>query len=49
VTEETDVRIRGLRIHVRQTGEGQPLVVLNGVGAHTGIRAPLESALPGMA
>src|SRR6185436_17213526 len=43
---EQDLRIGGLRLHVRQAGEGPPLLLLNGIGAHVGMWKPLERTLP---
>jgi pimeloyl-ACP methyl ester carboxylesterase len=36
-----------LRVLVREVGEGPPVLLVNGVGAHTGMWATLERALPG--
>ena len=44
--KERELRIRGLRLHVRETGEGPPLLLLNGIGAHVGMWRPLEQTLP---
>src|SRR5436190_1418605 len=41
------VRLDGLSIHVRDVGEGPPVLLLNGVAADTGMWARLEAALPG--
>lgn len=41
-------RVGGLRINVRQTGEGDPLLLINGLGAHTTMWRPLERNLPGV-
>ncbi len=41
------VRLDGLSIHVRDAGEGPPVLLLNGVAADTGMWARLEAALPG--
>jgi poly(3-hydroxyoctanoate) depolymerase len=46
--QEFDLRIQGLRIYARQTGAGQPLLLINGIGAHTEMWAPLERALAGL-
>ena len=40
------MRIRGLRLHVREAGEGPPLLLINGIGAHVGMWRPLEQTLP---
>ncbi len=44
--KERELHIRGLRLHVRETGEGPPLLLLNGIGAHVGMWRPLEKTLP---
>ena len=44
--KERELRIRGLRLYVRETGEGRPLLLLNGIGAHVGMWRPLEQTLP---
>lgn len=41
------VRLDGLSVHVRDVGEGPPVLLLNGVAADTGMWARLEAALPG--
>jgi poly(3-hydroxyoctanoate) depolymerase len=45
---ERDVRIAGLRIHIREVGEGPPLLLLNGLGAPTAWWSTLEGQLGGM-
>ena len=45
---EYDVRIAGLKIHIREVGEGQPLLLLNGLGAPTAWWSTLEGRLDGM-
>jgi poly(3-hydroxyoctanoate) depolymerase len=45
-TERT-LRIAGMRLLVRESGAGRPLLLLNGVGAHVGMWRPLELALGG--
>jgi poly(3-hydroxyoctanoate) depolymerase len=40
-------QIDGLRVFVREVGEGPPVLLINGVGGHTAMWAPLEQALPG--
>jgi pimeloyl-ACP methyl ester carboxylesterase len=42
---EQALRIGGLRLHVRETGSGRPLLLLNGIGAHVGMWRPLERSL----
>ena len=44
---EYDVPIEGLRIHVRDIGEGTPLLAINGLGAPTSWWATLEARLEG--
>jgi pimeloyl-ACP methyl ester carboxylesterase len=44
--KERELRIRGLCLHVREAGEGPPLLLLNGIGAHVGMWRPLEQTLP---
>jgi poly(3-hydroxyalkanoate) depolymerase len=36
----------GLRIHVQERGEGEPLLLINGLGANTDMWAPLASHFP---
>ena len=43
---EHELWIRGLRLHAREAGDGPPLLLLNGIGAHVGMWRPLEQALP---
>ena len=45
--QERLVRLDGLSVHVREVGEGPPILLLNGVAADTGMWARLEAALPG--
>lgn len=40
-------RIDGVRMKVRDVGEGRPILLINGLGGHTSMWAPLESHLPG--
>src|SRR3954462_2104271 len=42
---ERVLRIGGLRVQVRELGEGKPLLLLNGIGAHVRMWRPLERAL----
>jgi pimeloyl-ACP methyl ester carboxylesterase len=42
------VRVAGLRIQVRESGSGPPLLLLNGIGAHLRMWEPLERALGGV-
>jgi pimeloyl-ACP methyl ester carboxylesterase len=44
--QERDLRIAGLRLRVREAGEGPPLLLINGIGANTAMLRPLEQALP---
>jgi pimeloyl-ACP methyl ester carboxylesterase len=46
VSAERTVRAGGLRLHVREVGEGPPVLLINGLGAHTAMWGPLERALP---
>ena len=43
---ERALRIGGLRLQVRESGQGPPLLLLNGIGAHVGMWRPLEATLP---
>jgi pimeloyl-ACP methyl ester carboxylesterase len=45
---EQILRIGGIRLHVRESGEGRPLLLVNGIGAHVGMWRPLELALDGV-
>ena len=47
-TRERSVVVSGLRIHVRAvgTGEGPPLVLINGIGAHMDMWAALQTRFP---
>ena len=47
IADERTVRLRGARLRVRTVGEGQPVLLINGLGAHTGMWGPLERALAG--
>jgi len=40
------VQIRGIRVRVRTTGTGRPLVTLMGVGGNPDMRASLAERLP---
>jgi poly(3-hydroxyoctanoate) depolymerase len=40
------VEVSGIRLHVRERGEGNPLLLINGIGAHIEMWASLEHALP---
>jgi poly(3-hydroxyoctanoate) depolymerase len=42
---ERSVRIGGLRLHVRDVGDGPPVLLINGLGTHTAMWEPLERAL----
>jgi pimeloyl-ACP methyl ester carboxylesterase len=35
-----------MRLHVREWGSGRPLLLINGIGAHMDMWAPMEDALP---
>ena len=43
----TQLTLPGGRVFVRETGEGPPLLLINGLGAHTAMWECLERALPG--
>lgn len=45
---ERALRIGGLRLQVRESGQGPPLLLLNGIGAHVQMWQPLERALRGI-
>src|SRR5438270_201527 len=42
------VTVSGLRLRVRELGDGHPVLLINGIGAHMDMWAPLERSLPGM-
>ena len=44
---ERHVLLRGVSVFVRDAGSGMPVVVFNGIGAHTEMLRPLEQALAG--
>jgi len=44
---EATLRLEGERIHVREVGEGPPVLLINGLGAHTAMWEALEGALDG--
>jgi poly(3-hydroxyoctanoate) depolymerase len=39
--------VAGVRLHVRETGDGPPLLLVNGLGTHTAMWRPLERTLTG--
>jgi poly(3-hydroxyoctanoate) depolymerase len=43
--QERSVRHGGVRLHVRDLGDGPPVLLINGLGAHTAMWAPLERVL----
>jgi pimeloyl-ACP methyl ester carboxylesterase len=43
---ERAVEVSGIRLRVRECGEGDPLLLINGLGAHIDMWAWLEHALP---
>jgi pimeloyl-ACP methyl ester carboxylesterase len=45
---ERSVQVEGIRLHVRESGDGPPVLLINGIGAHVGMWAPMERYLPGM-
>ena len=42
---ERSIDVDGLRLHVREVGSGDPLLLINGIGAHTAMWTPLEEVL----
>ena len=42
-TSEDWVKLRGSKILVRSQGRGEPVLLINGVGSHTGMWRPIES------
>jgi pimeloyl-ACP methyl ester carboxylesterase len=47
VLHAVQVDVEGIRLHVEETGDGPPLLLINGIGAHAGMWKPLREALPG--
>jgi pimeloyl-ACP methyl ester carboxylesterase len=45
--QERTVAIDGVSIHMREVGEGPPVLLVNGLGAHTAMWRVLETALRG--
>lgn len=45
---EKRLRVGGLSLHVRDVGTGPPLLLINGLGAHTAMWGPVERAWPGV-
>ena len=45
---ERSVQVEGIRLHVRESGDGPPVLLINGIGAHVGMWAPIGACLPGM-
>lgn len=45
---EKTVVLDGMRVLVREIGEGPPVLLINGLGAHTAMWSPLEDALEGL-
>ena len=43
---ERAVELSGIRLCVRERGDGDPLLLINGIGAHLDMWASLERALP---
>jgi hypothetical protein len=39
-----EANVEGIRIHVEQSGDRQPLLLINGIGAHVGMCSPLQGA-----
>lgn len=48
VAKESCVRVGGMRVHVRVVGEGPPVLLINGIGTHSTMWAPVEQALTGV-
>jgi pimeloyl-ACP methyl ester carboxylesterase len=44
---ERDADIGGIRLHIRDGGEGRPVLLVNGIGAHAAMWEPLERVLGG--
>ena len=42
---EGDADVSGVRLRIRDLGEGRPVLLLNGIGAHTAMWEPLEQVL----
>ena len=42
------MQVEGIRLHVRESGDGPPVLLINGIGAHVGMWASMERVLPGM-
>lgn len=45
MSEMRRLRVEGLDLNVREVGEGRPLLLINGIGAHTAMWAPVERKL----
>jgi poly(3-hydroxyoctanoate) depolymerase len=45
---ERRLHVGGLRIHVREVGEGRPVLLINGLGAHAAMWQPVEEVLAGL-
>jgi poly(3-hydroxyalkanoate) depolymerase len=43
-----EANVEGMRLHVEESGDGQPLLLINGIGAHSAMWTPLQGALTGM-
>ncbi|MFZ0042650.1 MAG: alpha/beta fold hydrolase [Solirubrobacteraceae bacterium] len=43
---ERSIEVYGTRLHVRECGDGHPLLLINGIGAHLEMWASLERLLP---
>jgi pimeloyl-ACP methyl ester carboxylesterase len=39
--------VAAIRLGVREFGDGQPVLLINGIGAHVGMWAAMERVLPG--
>lgn len=44
---ERSVTVSGIQVHVREVGQGPPLLLINGLASHTAMWEPLEHTLAG--
>jgi pimeloyl-ACP methyl ester carboxylesterase len=42
------VTVAGIRLHISERGDGHPVLLVNGIGAHMDMWGPLERSLPDM-
>lgn len=47
-SRERLIEVAGMTVNVRESGEGPPLLLINGLGGHTAMWAPVERKLTGM-